>query len=99
MAGVLQLIDRKYDVELVDSEDSKQHHVVATRRPGFRRGALVIRLEADANSGVVLRVEMQFEDSGKRMFEMIETPTLSNGWYHYSEHAPDSEVEHLDVAD
>ena len=99
MAGLLQLIDRKYDVELVDSGDSKQHHVVATRRSGVRRGALVIRLEADSVSGVVLRAEMQFADSGKRMFEMIETPTLSNGWYHYSEHAPDREIERLDVAE
>ena len=98
MSGLLRLIERRYDIELVDSANSAEHHVRATRRAGLRggrSGALIIDLKADAKSGVVFWAEMNFADR-QRTFELIETPAVTNQWYHHSEHAPDRRVERLD---
>ena len=98
MSGLLRLIERRYDIELVNSMNPAENDVRATRRSSVRGGASIINLKADAKSGVVFRAEMNFADR-QRTFELIETPTLTNQWYHHSEHAPDRQVERLDAAD
>jgi len=98
MSGLLRLIERRYDIELVKSGTPAEHHVRATRRSSLRGGASVINLKADAKSGVVFWAEMNFADR-KRTFELIETPTLSSQWYHHSEHAADRPVVRLDATD
>jgi len=96
LSGLLLLIERRYDVELVDSATPAEHHVRATRRSGVRPGPSIINLHADAESGVVLKAELSFGDSRQRTWELIETPTLSDQWYHHSEHAPDRSVERVE---
>ena len=103
MAGVLSLIERKHDVELVDSASSSEHHVRATLRRGRRNAPLNaperIDFWADAESGVGLRVEMRWADGRQMQFELFESVQLSDRWYHYSEHAPDREVRRLPAKD
>jgi hypothetical protein len=96
LSGLLLLIERRYDVELVDSANPAENHVRATRRSGVRGGPSTINFRADAESGVVLKVDLSFGDSRQRTWELIETPTLSDQWYHHSEHAPDRPVERLE---
>ena len=95
ISGLLLLIERRYDVELVDSGIPAERHVQATRRSGVRGGPSVINFQADAASGVVLRAELNFADSRQRTWTLIETPTLSDEWYHHSQHAPDRPVERV----
>lgn len=83
---------RRYDIELVDSANPAEHHVRATRRSGVRGGPSVINIQADAESGVLLNAALTFEDSRQATFELVGTPTLSDQWYHHSEHAPDRPV-------
>lgn len=98
MSGLLLLIEHRYDIELVDSGNPAEHHVKATRRSDFRGGPSIINLQADTESGVVLKAEVNFRDSRTRIWELIDTPTLSDQWYHHSEHAPDRPVERLKAA-
>lgn len=98
MSDLLLLIERRYDIELVDSPNSAEYHVRATRRSYVRRGPSVINLHADAETGVVLKAELKFAGSWQRAFELIDTSTLSEHWYHYSEHAADRPVKRLDAA-
>lgn len=98
MSGLLLLIEHRYDIELVDSDNPAEHHVKATRRSDFRGGPSIINLEADAERGVVLKAQVSFDRSRQRTWELIETLTLSDQWYHHSEHAPDRPVERLDAA-
>lgn len=98
MSDLLLLIERRYDIELVDSPNAEEHHVRATRRSGGRGRPSMINFHADAETGVVLKAELNFADSRQRIFELIETPELSDHWYHHSEHAPDREVTRLEAA-
>ena len=98
ISGLLLLIEGRYDIELVASSDPEEHHVRATRRSDFRGGPSIINFQVDAESGVVLKAEVNFRDSRQRIWELIDTPTLSEQWYHHSEHAPDRPVERLKAA-
>jgi len=95
ISGLLLLIERRYDIELVDSGNPAERHVQATRRFGVRGGPSVINFHADAASGVVLKAELNFADSRQRTWTLIETPTLSGQWYHHSQHAPDRPIERV----
>ena len=97
ISDLLQLIERRYDVELVDSANPAEHHVRATRRSNVRRRPSIINLHADAETGVVLKAEVNFPDSRQRRWELIETSNLSDQWYHHSQHAPDRQVKRLDA--
>jgi len=98
ISDLLLLIERRYDIELVDSKTPIEHHVRATRRSDVRGRPSIINLHADAETGVVLKAELHFADSRKRNWELIETSTLSERWYHHSEHAPGRPVKRLDAA-
>lgn len=98
ISGLLLLIERRYDIELVASSDPREHHVRATRRSDFRSGPSIINFQADAESGVLLKAEVNFRNSRQRTWELIETPTLPDQWYHHTEHAPNRPVERLDAA-
>lgn len=99
MAGVLSLIERKHNVELIDSASSSEHHVRATWKRGRRNPApnapVSIDLWADAESGVGLRAEMRWADGRHIQFELLESMPLSDRWYHYSKHAPEGEIRRL----
>ena len=103
MAGVLSQIERKHDVELIDSASSSEHHVRATLRRGRRNASLnapeSVDLWADAESGVGLLAEMRWADGRQMQFELLESVQLSDRWYHYSEHVPDREVRRLPAKD
>ena len=95
MAGVLSLIERKHDVELIDSTSSSEHHVRATLRPGPPNAPEKVDFWADADSGVALRAEVRWSDGRQMRFDIVESDELSDQWYHYSEHAPSKEVRRL----
>ena len=96
MAGVLSQIERRHNVELLDSTSSSEHHVRATLRRGRQNPPPntpeTIDFWADAESGVGLRAEMTWADGRQMQFELLESVQLSDRWYHYSKHAPDREV-------
>ncbi|MDP6557516.1 MAG: hypothetical protein QGF59_17280 [Pirellulaceae bacterium] len=97
MADLLALIERKYDVELVDSANVNEHHVRATLRSGRRNAPELIEFWADADSGVGLRAEIEWSNGRQMRFELVESVKLSDQWYHHSEHAPGREVKRLDA--
>ena len=99
ISGLLQLIERRYEIELVDSGNPAERRVQATRRSGVRGGPSVIHFQADAASGVVLKAELNFADSRQRTWTLIETPTLSDQWYHHSQHAPGRPVERVGASE
>ncbi len=103
MAGLLALIERKHDIELIDSANFAEHHVRATLRRGRRNAPPNaperIDFWADAKSGVGLQAEVSWANGRRMKFELLESAPLSDGWYHYSEHAPDGEVRHLPTKD
>jgi hypothetical protein len=98
MSSLLSLIASSYDIELVESVDLAEHHVRATLRSKKSNSPQVIDFWADADSGVVLRAEIAWQSTIKKRFELVESPTLSDRWYHYSKHAPNRQVERLDAA-
>lgn len=99
ISALLQLIEQRYDIELIASDAPAEHHVRATLRRGARRGASVVDFWADAETGVLLRAEMEGEDVKFTRFELVGTPAdLSAEWYHHSQHAPDRPVERLGPA-
>jgi len=97
MSDLLLLVKRRYDIELVDSANSAEHHVRASRRSNVRRLPSVINLHADAKTGVVLKAEVDFAESRQRTWELIEASSLSDQWYHHSQHVPDAQVQRLDT--
>lgn len=96
ISDLLLLIVRRYDIELVDSANPAEHHVRATRRSYVRGRPSIINLHADSETGVVVKAEVEFADSWKRTWELIETSTLSDQWYHHSRHFPSGRVHRLD---
>ncbi len=95
MDSLLELIDNRYDVELIDSENDALHHVRATLRSERSNRPKTVDLWSDIDSGVVNRIELAFPNRRRAKFELGETPALSDEWYHYSQHAPQREVERL----
>ena len=98
ISDLLQLIKRRYDIELVDSTNPAEHHVRATRRSNVGHQPTIINLHADAETGVVIRAEVEFPNSRQRTWELIETSNLSDQWYHHSQHAPGRQVKRQDAA-
>ena len=95
MADLLALIERKHDVELIDSDSVSEHHVRATLRSGRRNAPERIDFWADVDSGVALRAEVEWSNGRKTRFELLESLTLSDQWYHHSKHATGREVKRL----
>ena len=95
MSALLAHIERRFDIELVESDNDAEHHVRATMRKERRNRPAAIDFWADAASGVVLRAEIEWSRDRHMQFELVESAILSDGWYHYSTHAPGREVERL----
>ena len=100
MAGLLSLIQRRYDVELVDLTDPHKHQVRATLKRGRRRVGWNapdrIDFWADEESGVGLRAEVEWADGRRMQFELVESESRSDQWYHYSQHGLDRQIERLE---
>jgi outer membrane lipoprotein-sorting protein len=97
MSSMLSRIEGSYDAELVESFDPAENHVRATLRSQTGNRAQTIEFWADADSGVVLRAELRWENGRLTRFELVDSPTLSDQWYHYSQHAPDRQVIRLET--
>ena len=113
MPSLLSLIEREYQIELVDSADTTKHHVRATLQSGKRTNPQVVDFWANAETGAILRLELEWpgrrrkpldsvnspssSDRWHYSFELVDSPTLSDRWYHYSEHAPNRQVERLEA--
>lgn len=97
MSALLAHIERRFDIELVDSDNDAEHHVTATLQKDRRNRPEAIDFWADAASGVVLRAEIEWSRDRHMQFELVESAMLSDGWYHYSQHAPGRDVERLEA--
>jgi hypothetical protein len=95
MADLLSLAERTHDVELIDSAGASEHHVRANLRSGLRNAPERIDFWADADSGVALRAEIRWADGRQMRFELVESATFTDQWYHYSQHAPGRQVKRL----
>lgn len=71
--------------------EASQTPIVRRHRPA------AIDFWADAVSEVVLRAEVEWSKERHMKFELVESATSSDGWYHESAHAPGQEVERLDA--
>lgn len=96
MSKLLSLIERGYEIELVASPNAAEHHVRATRQRR-RNGPAVIDVWADAESGVVLRANVEWSESRQNQFELVESEVKPDAWYRYSQHAPGRAVIRLDA--
>jgi len=98
MSSVLSAIETFYDVQLMDSSDAGEHHIKATRSRGGRNRPDAIEVWANEDSGVVVRADMKWSNDDRlTRFELVNSPVLTDGWYQYSQHAPDREVMRLEA--
>ena len=95
MPSLLSLIERDYDFDLLESDVFGQNHVQATLRVDKRFRPRIIEFWADNESGVVRRVDFKWTGRGLTRLELVDSPTLSEDWYHHSRHAPDQQVRRL----
>jgi archaellum component FlaF (FlaF/FlaG flagellin family) len=98
VSELLSLIQRKYNVELIESATAMEHHIHATLNSSRRNHPEVIDLWSDVESGVVLRAEVKWSNGMQRRFELVESVKLSQQWYHHSAHAPGRKVERIHAA-
>lgn len=98
ISDLLSLIQRRYDVELVESATVNEHHIRATVNSSRRNHPEVIDLWSDVDSGVVLRAEVRWPNGRQTRFELVESVKLSQRWYHHTEHAPGRKVERIHAA-
>ena len=89
---LLLLIERKYEIELVDEQGSSEYHIRATVRSKKLNVPKTIEFWADADTGVVVKALTHWDDQNSRMLELLNTDSLSNTWYQYPRHAPNAEV-------
>lgn len=97
VSDLLSLIERKCDVELVESATANEHHIHATVTSGRRNQPEVIDLWSDVGSGVVLRAKVKWSTGIQRRFELVESVKFSEQWYHHSAHALGRMVERIDA--
>lgn len=98
VSDLLSLIERKFDVELIESASANEHHIRATVDSVRRNHPEVIDLWSDVDSGVILRAEVEWSSGMQRRFELVESVKLSPHWYQHSEHAPGRKVERIHAA-
>lgn len=97
VSSLLSLIETSYDIELLDSQNASENHIRATARSRRKSRPNTIEFWADTESGVVVRTELRWEGNRLARFELIDSQTLSDLWYRYSERAPDREVKRLEA--
>lgn len=92
---LLLLIERKYEIELVNEQGSSEYHIRATLRSQKMNVPETIEFWADADTGVVVKALTRWPDQNSRMLELLKTDSLNQSWYQYSRHAPNAEVRRL----
>lgn len=103
LSSILELIEKNYHVDLLESEDPGVRHVLARRRDGRRLGPLSIDLWVDVQTGVTRRMELELvPSSGKILAKrvsliQIESQSFPESWYGFAEHAPGRAVRRVDA--
>ena len=95
MDSLLSLIEKRYDIQLVESEDEGSHRIRAVLRVNRKAGPDLIEITADAFSGVVQRVELNWESERRAVFELTDSPSLPSQWYRHSDQVSADSVERL----
>ncbi|MDA9858584.1 hypothetical protein N9D23_10710 [Rubripirellula sp.] len=95
VSSLLALIENSYDVELARSTDPAKYHVRAFLPFGRSNQAENIDFWADAKNGTVLRAELTWKNGRRASIQLIDTPPVSERWYHYSQHAGNRPVNRL----
>ena len=92
ISGLIALIERNYDIELVNSPGSPDHHIRATLRSAKSNLPQAIELWADPETGVVGKAVTQWPNQSSRALELVQSEPLHEEWLQYSHHAPHAEV-------
>lgn len=86
LSSFLSLIKRAYEIELIDSEDDTLNHIRATVRANRPARLPTIDLFADAESGVIVKIEATRTGISHALFELQESVPRSENWYHHESH-------------
>ena len=92
ISGLMTLIKRNYDIELVNSPGSPEHHVRATLRSARQNVPQHIEFWADSDTGVVTKAVTHWPNQSSRALELVTSEPLHQDWLHYSHHAPNARV-------
>ena len=92
ISGLIALIERNYEIELVNSPGSPEHHIRATLRSAKPNIPQSIELWADPETGVVGKAITHWPTQSSRALELVESESLHENWLQHSHHAPNAEV-------
>lgn len=89
---LLLLIERKYEIELVNEQGASEYHIRATLRSKKLNVPETIEFWADADTGVVVKALTHWPDQNSRTLELLNTDPLNQSWYQYPSHVPNAEL-------
>jgi len=92
ISGLIALIERNYEIELVNSPGSPDHHIRATLRSAKPNVPQTIELWADPETGIVGKAVTHWPNQSSRALELVKSEPLHEDWLQYSHHAPHAEV-------
>jgi hypothetical protein len=92
ISGLIALIERNYEIELVNSPESPEHHIRATLRSAKPNVPQSIELWADPETGVVGKAVTHWPNQSSRALELVKSEPLHEDWLQHSHHAPNAEV-------
>ena len=95
IAGILALIESKFDAQLVDSENESTYHVHASLKSKRPLSPQTIDFWSDVDTGVVQKASLLFSNGRGMDFELLNSARLSESWYDYAGHAEGKEVKRI----
>ena len=81
ISGLMTLIKRNYDIELVNSPGSPEHHVRATLRSARANVPQHIEFWADSDTGVVTKAVTHWPNQCSRALELVTSEPLHQDWF------------------
>ena len=95
LSSFLSHIKRAYEIELVDAEDESLNHIQAIVRANRPARLPTIDLFADAETGVIVKIEATRVGKSHALLELLESRPRSEDWYHHESHFVGREVVRL----
>ena len=92
ISGLIALIERNYEIELVNAPGSPEHHIRATLRSAKPNIPQTIELWADPETGIVGKAVTHWPNQSSRALELVKSEPLHEDWLQHSHHAPNAEV-------
>lgn len=105
IAGLLALVERNYQIKLMDSDDPSVHWIQGKRRAAARNRAMPqsiganrpyqIDIFVDAVSGVAIQFDVAWRGGSKIHFEFHGSNYLPKQWYDHTYHFPNRNIKSL----